>query len=174
MSNDLLRNAVRMTIVRDLQALEREIAAYPDDASLWLTPPGISNSAGNLALHLAGNLRHFIGTTLAGGSYVRDRDAEFATRGLSRAQMIDEVRAAVSDLQHAFEKIDDDTIGSVFPLPVGPQAKRVRTSDWLVHLAVHFAYHLGQIDYHRRLLTPGGKTVDTLLIEEMPEVKVLE
>ena len=170
MSNDLLRDAVRMTIVRDLQALEREIEAYPDDASLWLTPPGIGNSAGNLALHLAGNIRHFIGTTLAGGSYVRDRDAEFATRGLSRAQVIDEVRAAVSELQEAFDNIDDEVIGSVFPLPVGPQAKRVRTSDWLVHLAVHFAYHLGQIDYHRRLLTSGGKTVDTISLKQIPEV----
>ena len=170
MSNDLLRNAVRMTIVRDLQALEREIEAYPDDASLWLTPPGIGNSAGNLALHLAGNLRHFIGATLAGSSYVRDRDAEFATNGLSRTQLIEEVRAAVSELQLAFDKIDDETIGSVFPLPVGPQAKRVRTSDWLVHLAVHFTYHLGQIDYHRRLLTSGGKTVDTISLKDIPEV----
>src|SRR5687767_7486822 len=170
MNNDLLRNAVRVTILRDLQALEREIEAYPDDASLWLTPPGISNSAGNLALHLAGNLRHFIGTTLAGGSYVRNRDAEFASKGLSRAQLIEEVRAAVRELQHAFDVIDDEKIGSVFPLPVGPHAKRVRTSDWLVHLAVHFSYHLGQIDYHRRLLTSGGKTVDTISLNAIPEV----
>jgi uncharacterized damage-inducible protein DinB len=170
MSSDLLRNAVRITIVRDLEALEREIEAYPDDESLWLTPPGISNSAGNLALHLAGNLRHFIGATLASTGYVRDRDAEFAKKGLSRAQLIEEVRAAVSELQQAFDKIDDETIESVFPLPVGPQAKRVRTSDWLVHLAVHFTYHLGQIDYHRRLLTSGGKTVDTISLKEIPEI----
>ena len=79
---------VRSVILRELRALDREIAAYPDDESLWKAPDGISNSAGNLALHMAGNLRHFIGSVLGGSGYVRDRDAQFKSTGLSRDELL--------------------------------------------------------------------------------------
>ena len=78
----LLRDALRVMILRELRALDREIAAYPDDDSIWLTPPGISNSTGTLVLHLTGNLRHFIGTVFGKTGYVRNREAEFATKNL--------------------------------------------------------------------------------------------
>lgn len=169
MSNALLRNAVRMTMVRDLRSLEREIDAYPDDESLWLTPPGITNSAGNLALHLAGNLRHFVGATLGKTGYVRNRDAEFGNRGLSREKLREEVRAAVYEVDTTLANLDDAALESVFPLPVGQSQKRVLTSDFLVHLAVHFTYHLGQIDYHRRLLTSGASPVDTVSMNDVPQ-----
>lgn len=169
MSNALLREAVRTTIIRDLHGLEREIEAYPDDESLWLTPPGISNSAGNLALHLTGNLRHFIGATFGKTGYVRDRDAEFTTRGLTREQLRAEVRAAISEVNAALGGLDAAQIESTYPLAVGQQQpKRVRTGDFLVHLAEHLTYHLGQIDYHRRLLTGVATTVDTLSLKDIP------
>ncbi|MEO8575233.1 MAG: DinB family protein [Gemmatimonadales bacterium] len=171
MSNALLLRAVQMTIIRDLHALEREIEAYPDDDSLWLTPPGISNSAGNLALHLAGNLRHFIGGTLGSTGYVRNRDVEFATKGISRSQVAEEIRNTIADVDRTLSDLDDSRIESGFPIPVGPQSKNVTTSDWLVHLAGHLTYHLGQIDYHRRLLTADGTTVDTLSLKDIPELK---
>jgi len=169
MSNALLRNAVRMTMLRDLQSLEQEIDAYPDDEALWLTPPGISNSAGNLVLHLAGNLRHFVGATLGQTGYVRNRDAEFGDRGLSREELRAEVRAAIADVDRTLTDLDDVQLQSVFPLPVGQSQKRVLTSDFLVHLAVHLTYHLGQIDYHRRLLTAGASPVDTVSLKDIPE-----
>lgn len=169
MSNALLRNAVRMMLVRDLRSLEREIDAYPDDESLWLTPPGISNPAGNLALHLAGNLRHFVGATLGDTGYVRNRDAEFGDRGQSREKLRAEIRAAVAEVDKTLADLDDAKMESVFPLPVGQSQKRVLTGDFLVHLAVHFTYHLGQLDYHRRLLTSGASAVETLSVNDLPE-----
>ena len=171
MRNALLRDAVRITISRDLRALATEIAAYPDDESIWLIPPGISNSAGTLVLHLAGNLRHFIGATLGDSGYVRNRDAEFSTRGLSREQLQSEIRATAADLEAAFDKIDDSRLAEVFPISIAQPPKRVRTSDWLVHLAVHLTYHLGQIDYHRRLTTGGASAVDTLSLKDIPELR---
>ncbi|HEX2722758.1 MAG TPA: DinB family protein [Gemmatimonadaceae bacterium] len=158
-----------MAIVRELRTLQGEIDAYPDDESLWLTPAGISNSAGNLVLHLAGNLRHFVGSTLGGSRYTRNRDAEFATRGVSRAQLRAEVEATIKDVDEALSQLDTSGIDSVFPLAIGQPPRRVTTGDFLVHLAVHLAYHLGQIDYHRRLLTPSRPTVDALSITALPE-----
>lgn len=154
-------------ILRELRALDREIAAYPDDRSLWQAPAGITNSGGTLVLHLAGNLRHFIGTVLGKSEYKRNRDAEFSTKDLSREQLRAEVRATISDLDAAFDKITVTQLESAYPILI--QERRVRTVDWLVHLSAHIGYHLGQIDYHRRLLTPNAQTADTVSVREIPE-----
>jgi uncharacterized damage-inducible protein DinB len=171
MSGSLLRDAVRMTILRDLRSLESEIRAYPDDESLWLAPQGISNSAGNLALHMCGNLRHFLGAALGGSGYARNRDAEFAARGMSRDDVCREVAAAISDVDSALGSLDESRLGETFPIPIAQPPKHVRTSDMLVHLAVHLTYHLGQVDYHRRLLTEGASAVGTLSLKDLPEAR---
>ena len=156
----LLRDALRTVLVRDLGGLDREIAAYPDDESLWTVPKGISNSAGNLALHLTGNLRHFFGAVLAHNGYVRDRDAEFSRKDVSREDIRAEIRETISEVESALDGITAGQLASTYPLPV--REFRVRTADFLVHLAAHFAYHLGQIDYHRRLLTNDPVSADTM------------
>jgi uncharacterized damage-inducible protein DinB len=158
-------NAIRTVMLRELRGLDREIAAYPDDATVWETAPGISNSAGNLALHLAGNLRHFIGSVLGGASYVRDRDAEFSTKNLSRDELREIVASAMQELDDAFEKITDEQLAAEYPLAIFDH--RFNTSDYLIHLAVHLSYHLGQIDYHRRLLTRSAETVNTVNPREL-------
>jgi uncharacterized damage-inducible protein DinB len=165
----ILRDALRVMLLRELRALDREIAAYPDDESLWQTPPGISNSAGTLVLHLAGNLRHFIGAALGESGYVRNRDAEFSTKGLSRETLRAEVKATSADIEHALDRITAAQLEAPYPLLI--RERRVRTADWLVHLSVHLGYHLGQIDYHRRLLTPNAEAVDAVSIHELPEYK---
>jgi uncharacterized damage-inducible protein DinB len=166
-SADLVVSSLRVVLLRELRSLEDQIAAYPDDKSLWEVAPGISNSAGNLALHLVGNLRHFFGATLGGSDYVRDRPAEFATKGLSRDELRRQVQATVNDVDDALERIDARTLQSAYPLPIGERS--VRTAEFLVHLAVHLGYHLGQIDYHRRLLTAEPKLVDNVSIRSLPE-----
>jgi uncharacterized damage-inducible protein DinB len=166
-SSDFVVSSLRVVLLRDLRSLDDQIAAYPDDKSLWQVAPGISNSAGNLALHLVGNLRHFFGATLGGSGYVRDRPAEFAARGVSRDELRTRVQETINEVDASLEKIDADTLASAYPLPIGERS--VRTAEFLVHLAVHLTYHLGQIDYHRRLLTPAPKLVDNVSIRVLPE-----
>jgi len=160
-----MRVALKTVMLRELRALDREMAAYPDDGSVWTTPAGAPNSAGTLALHLAGNLRHFIGATLGGTDYKRDRDAEFSTRGLSREELRAIINDAIDELTRAFETMTDEQLDAEYPLPI--QDRKFRTSDYLVHLAVHLSYHLGQIDYHRRLSTPSSESVDTVSPKEL-------
>ena len=164
-----MRDSLRYVLVRDLKALDAQIAAYPDDESLWKTAPGITNSAGNLALHLTGNLRHFFGAVFGSTGYVRDRAAEFATKGMSRAQLREEVTQAIADVEKALGRIGEKELAGAYPLPI--QDRRVSTPEFLVHLAVHLTYHLGQIDYHRRLLTPHPESVESLSVRELPEAK---
>ena len=166
-SPDLLVSSLRVLLLRDLRSLDDQIAAYPDDESLWKVASGISNSAGNLALHLIGNLRHFFGATLGGSGYVRDRPAEFSTRGLSRAELRAQVQETINDIDATLEKVSPLTLASAYPLPIGE--KSVRTAEFLVHLVSHLTYHLGQIDYHRRLLTAEPKLVENVSIRVLPE-----
>ena len=160
-----MRIALKTIMLRELRALDREIAAYPDDESVWAAPGGAPNSAGNLALHLAGNLRHFIGATLGGTGYRRDRDAEFSTRGLSREELQAIIADAIDELTRAFDSITDEQLEGEYPLAI--QDRKFRASDYLLHLAVHLSYHLGQIDYHRRLSTPSSESVDTVSPKEL-------
>ena len=169
MSNEpsMLRDSVGLMLLRDLRATEQQIAAYPDDESLWLVKPGISNSAGTLALHIAGNLRHFIGAALGKSDYVRDRDAEFANHQMSRADLRAVIESTITEVQSALEALNSTQIGAEYPIPIGPEKITAQTSDMLLHLAVHLTYHLGQIDYHRRLLTADPQKLDTLSLRSL-------
>jgi hypothetical protein len=94
MTDDLSR-----LLVRELETFAREVELFPDDESLFKTLPGVANSAGNLGLHVCGNLQHFVGAVLGNTGYVRNRDAEFAARSGRRddlARMLRETAAVVS------------------------------------------------------------------------------
>jgi uncharacterized damage-inducible protein DinB len=151
-------------MARDLRGLRRELEAYADERDIWRVQPGISNSAGNLTLHLAGNLQYFIGTVLSGTAYVRDRDAEFNRRDVSRAELLREVDAAIAAVA-LLSRVSDADLAKPFPQPVG--GVTLATGDFLIHLTAHFTWHLGQIDYHRRLLTGQPGAIRAVLPSEL-------
>ena len=158
---------LKQIITRDLRAAKREIEAYPDDASVWRVIPGTPNTAGTLALHLAGNLQHFFGSILGRDGYVRNRDAEFARRDAPRGELLSGLDAAIASVERTLGALDDATRDGAYPEPI---AKRtVPTEAFLLHLATHLAYHLGQIDYHRRAVTGDAKGVDAVSVRELPE-----
>ena len=134
---------------RDLDKLKTEIDQYETDEKLWLVATGITNSGGNLALHLVGNLKHFIGAVLGGTGYVRDRDAEFNSRSVSRAQLIAAVDETTAIVSTTLAKLTGDELAATYPIDVFGQP--MTTEYFIIHLATHFNYHLGQINYHRRL-----------------------
>jgi Protein of unknown function (DUF664) len=139
---------------RDLRTLAREVEAYADERDLWRLPPGLPNSGGTLALHLAGNIQHYFGARLGGTDYVRDRPAEFALRNVSRADLLARVEAAREAVRAAAAAPVD--LSADFPEVISDA--HIQTEDYLVHLCTHFAFHLGQLDYHRRSVTgdPAG------------------
>jgi uncharacterized damage-inducible protein DinB len=136
---------------KDLNKLAEEINQYPDDSSLWIVKEGIKNSGGNLCLHLAGNLQHFIGAVLGGSGYVRNRDAEFALKNITRKKLLDEVEATRMAVRDTLEQVSKRELEQSYPLPVFDEP--MTTEYFLLHLLAHLSYHTGQINYHRRLLT---------------------
>jgi hypothetical protein len=136
---------------RDLAALRREVEAYPDERLLWAAVPGLSNSGGVLVRHLCGNLQHFIGTVLGGTGYVRNRDAEFGAPPDSRAMLLAEIDRTIAAVTTTLPRLTAPQLGAEYPLAIGEQ--RLLTEPFLIHLAVHLGFHLGQLDYHRRVVT---------------------
>jgi hypothetical protein len=144
---------LRRMMARDFGTLAAQLDAYPDDQSLWKVVPGIVNPGGTLALHLVGNLRHFVGAQLGNTGYVRDRDAEFTKRGASRTELRELTIAAEQETDRALAHLDPAVLDNPYPLPVA--GVTLSTGQFLLHLAGHFGYHLGQLDYHRRIVTRG-------------------
>lgn len=151
---------VRRALRRELAALRREVMAYERDDDLWACPPGVTNSAGTLALHVAGGLQHFIGTGLGATGYVRDRDAEFATRGLPRAAVDRRLAEAAEVVDAVLSATTPERLVEPFPLAAG--GTTLPTGLFLQHLAAHVAYHLGQVDYHRRVVTGSATGVNAI------------
>lgn len=152
----------RKVIVRDLRALAEELRAYEVEAALWLAPPGVPNTPGTLALHLAGNLRSFIGNELGGSGYVRDREREFSARDVPREEILDEIEAAIAAVESGLAALSDEDLER--PYPVSFEGEALSTGLFLTHLVAHLAYHLGQVDYHRRLMTGEIKGVGAVSI----------
>ena len=146
----MLNEILQKLYERDLSKLKEEINLYSDESDLWKTDGTITNSAGNLTLHLAGNLRHFFGAVLGETGYVRDRDKEFSDGGVSRADLLAEIDRTAADVRATLEKLTEEDLANVYPIEVFGHP--MTTGYFLVHLTTHFNYHLGQLNYHRRLL----------------------
>jgi uncharacterized damage-inducible protein DinB len=138
---------------RDLGKLKDEIGLYEVEADLWKVGGKITNSAGNLCLHMTGNLKHFFGAVLGGSGYVRDRDAEFSTKGVPRAELLESIDETAMIVRSTLEKLSDADFEKTYPIEVF--GKPMTTGFFLVHLATHLNWHLGHINYHRRLLSQG-------------------
>lgn len=165
----MLLQSVAAILDRDLRALRREVEAYPDERGLWQEVPGISNVAGTLVLHLAGNLQHYLGARLGQTGYVRDRPAEFARRDVPRSELLRQIEAARAAVKAALSRVAAIDLDTEFPEAIA--AKRVGTGDYLIHLTTHFAYHLGQIDYHRRIVTGNAFAVDAIRPGELSSAR---
>ena len=160
-----MKEWIAVVMTRELKALRREVESYPNDDKLWETAPGITNPGGNLILHLAGNIQYFVGAVLGGSDYKRYRDAEFGSRDLPKADLLREIDGAIAAVQTGMAKVTDADMKKPFPEAVGGVTPT--TGAFLAHLAVHLGYHLGQVDYHRRIISREGKTVGALPVAEL-------
>lgn len=155
-------NAIRKTILRELTTIADELESYRDESDIWKTVPGISNSTGTLALHVAGNLQHFIGADLGRTGYTRDREAEFSRRHVPRSELIAQLNSAAAVVDSILPQLTEDDLAREFPERVGGIS--LSTAEYLTHLACHLAYHAGQLNYHRRIITEEKGSVSAVNI----------
>lgn len=140
---------------RDLNKLEEEIKRYPSEASLWVIENEITNSGGNLCLHLCGNLQHFIGKAMGGSDYVRTRDLEFSSKDVPMEELIRQISKTRAVVLDTLQNIDQAMLESNFPDNIF--GFPMTHTYFLIHLEGHLSYHLGQINYHRRIIAAKSK-----------------
>lgn len=136
---------------RELLKVKEEIGLYAQESDIWVVRPGIANSGGTLCLHLIGNLNHFIGATLGHSGYVRNRDLEFSARNVPRAELIRQLDATIEIVNNTLQAFPENDFDKNFPLD--KHGKEVSNAYMILHLLTHLNYHLGQINYHRRLIS---------------------
>ncbi|WP_109832424.1 DinB family protein [Reichenbachiella versicolor] len=136
--------------LRDLDRLIEEIKSYKDEKNLWIVENQVNNSAGNLCLHLCGNLQHFVGAIIGQSGYIRDREQEFGSRDIHRELLIQEVEFTKDAIKLGFDQYDEKLGEDIYPIEVF--GKPMTNEYFLFHLIAHLNYHLGQISYHRRLI----------------------
>lgn len=146
MTKDILKEL----IIRDLEKLKIEIEAYQNEQKIWVIEKNILNSAGNLCLHLVGNLNTYISAEYGKTYYVRNREAEFALKDVPRAELVDKIEKTIVVISETFDMMSEDQLNEIYPAEIF--IKNKTTGYFFVHLIMHLGYHLGQINYHRRLL----------------------
>lgn len=146
----MLTHTLKRLFRRDLEKLKQEIGSYQKEKNLWVVDKNIPNSAGNLCLHLVGNLNYFIGTHLGNTGYVRHRELEFSLKDIPQAELIKMVEETIEVIDSTLDHITESQLNEDYPVIVF--ADKMTTEYFLVHLASHLGYHLGQVNYHRRLL----------------------
>lgn len=147
---------IQRVLVRELESFIKEIELFPDDDTVWKTMPGTANSAGNLALHVCGNLKHYIGSVLGRDGYVRNREAEFSARPGIRNDLVRELEETIVVVSRILPQLSETKIAETYPEAVA--GVNMPCGRFLVHLSTHAAFHLGQAGYLRRCLTEDNKS----------------
>lgn len=137
-------------LLRQMEMLQRELGAFQKEENLWQVVPGVHNASGNLCLHICGNLQHFIGQVLGNTGYIRNREQEFGSAGLSREALLAEVNSTIACLREVLPAVEPAVWLKEYPIQV--LAEPMRTDAFILHLGGHAAYHIGQINYLRRIL----------------------
>jgi DinB superfamily len=150
----MLSSEIADLYARDLERVAQELRAFPDTDAIWKTAPGVTNAAGTLALHLEGNLREFIGRQVGKVDYTRDRPLEFSARGVPQDELIARIESVGKLIPKVIEGLSDGDLAEVHPDPIVGRQSSVQMI--LMHMHAHLNYHLGQIDYLRRITTGDG------------------
>lgn len=142
--------------VEYLSQLKDEINNYNNENDIWKLEGDIKNSAGNLCLHICGNLKHNFGTVLGKTGYVRNRNAEFSRKNVSKDELLEEIEGTIKMISPIIDKLTQDDMRKTFPPDTFSQGGTV--GEEILRIGLHLGYHLGQINYHRRTITfPSSK-----------------
>jgi len=147
----MLKESLKKLLTRDLNKVKLEIEQYQNDKNIWRVENSVSNSAGNLCLHLVGNLKTFIGAELGKTGYIRNRELEFSLKDVPRSELVKQLEETIEIINYSIDQLTEDDLEKDYPeVKVLEDDRTVKYM--LIYLSSHLAYHLGQINYHRRLL----------------------
>jgi uncharacterized damage-inducible protein DinB len=155
----MLQQVLKSLFIRDLKSLRKEIESYRDESKIWHVEKGIANSAGNICLHLIGNLNTYIGAEYGKTGYIRHRELEFSLKNIPRIELLEKIDQTILVIEKALDAVTVEQLQGEYPILVF--AEKTTTEYFLVHLTTHLTYHLGQINYHRRFLDKHTVAADS-------------
>ena len=137
----MLNNILANFYERDLRKLIEEINLFKREQNLWRTYGSVK------ILHIIGGSNYLIGNKLAHTGYVRDRDQEFIKKGLAREALVVQLEQLILLIKKTLNELDMD---AEYPMMFDDA---IRSNGYvLTQLALHLNYHLGQVNYLRRVL----------------------
>ena len=145
-----MKTMIKTLLIKNLSQLKVEVESYTKNSDLWLTSGGITNSGGNLTLHLIGNLNHFMGATLGNTGYIRHRENEFNQKDIPIEDLVISIDKTIEMIALTLDQLEEEKLEKDYPIDVF--GDKIKTGDFLFYLTTHLSYHLGQINYHRRIL----------------------
>ena len=145
-----LNQTLRTLFERDIQRVKLEIESYKNEENLWKLDGEILNSAGNLCLHLIGNLNHFIGAEIGKTGYIRQRELEFSQKTIPKKELVEKLEEVIKIVDTSIKSLGEEGLRAETAVP--KFIEKQTNAFLLLHLHAHLNYHLGQINYHRRLL----------------------
>jgi len=145
-----MTESIKSLFTRNLNQLKKEIESYQNEEAIWKIDKDILNSAGNLSLHLVGNINHFIGSILGNSGYVRNRELEFSLKNIPKTELILQIEKTIKIVHSSLDQLSEEDLKKEYPIEA--LGYPMTTEYFLIHLFGHLNYHLGQINYHRRLL----------------------
>jgi len=146
----MILEEMKTLYLRDIKRVKKEISLYKDEANLWITKGEIKNSGGNLCLHLIGNLKTFIGQGFAATGYVRDREFEFNGSGVSREELLSGLDETLIVVDKGLSSLTVSDLEKNATVKLREEDTSIGLT--LMHLQSHLNYHLGQLNYHRRMI----------------------
>ena len=146
----MLNNVLADFYERDIRKLIEELNLFNNEEDLWRTKGSVKNSCGNLVLHIIGGLNYLIGATLAHTGYVRNRDQEFIRKGVARKELIAQLEELIPMINETLNSLTAEDMEGEFPIFF--DKPKTSVSYVLVQLSLHLNYHLGQVNYLRRIL----------------------
>jgi uncharacterized damage-inducible protein DinB len=151
MGEDRIAKLFLAAVRQDLRPYHRRIhhcLRRMSERQIWWRPNTASNSAGNLVLHLCGNMRQWIISGLGGAPDLRDRDAEFAARGgLPRRELLRRLNATAREVEAVLRRLPPEALTRRYVI----QGFHVTGLAAVAHVYFHFSYHAGQIVYVTKL-----------------------
>ena len=145
-----LNQTIRTLFERDIKKVKTEIESYKSEENLWKVEGKVLNSAGNLCLHLIGNLNHFIGAGIGKTGYIRQRELEFSQKNVPKEELLSKLEEVIKVVDTSIKSLSEEELFTETTVPKFEEKQT--TAFLLLHLHAHLNYHLGQINYHRRLL----------------------
>lgn len=120
-----------------------------EEGDVWRRPNEHSNSVGNLILHLSGNIRQWVISSLGNIEDIRQRDSEFAANsGFSKAELREKFFSTIAEAKKIIEKINPEDILKKRKV----QGNAYSGVSIILHVTEHYSYHTGQIIFWTKLL----------------------